>query len=780
MNIRYITYCIIAFTSISFCKAQEYKTIDRDVYLDKTQACILSQVAGVLSGYEFVGGNDPYIGMPDEWFHLCKGPYGGGEKHGSAGENFVEANGRIFSDDDYHIDFFTQLIYDKIGVHPSYSDITDMWVLHQVNDWGGGYSAMNIMNNRGFIPPFVGRLEYGNNLGWCTEAYIENETVGCIYPGMPLMASVMSNRFASVTGDFDSQLLGKFYGTAYSLAYFETDATEVLRKASVVLPVGSWARQMYDLAFALHKKYPTDWRTAAKELYQSRRDIFLMDNIQTAYDVNGGFTVLAILYGNNDYYETMKIASLIGYDGDCTAATAAGLLGIIKGMKGLPKEVNEVVWRDGEGVYINNKNNVPHIRKNYPDEQKFADLAKLYQQNAEKIITYNGGEVTGNQYRIKVQDIPVSKALYIENADFEAGDKQVNVEEKAGAQVVVSSNIPAHNGKSFARILTNKISSEGKAYFKVSGLKAGSIYKLSAYLATSGRSAARLYAKGDRTPYIYASVFGSNNNWYYRSLIFTAQDSEMEVGLHGINDTGNTLNYYLDDLCLEEYPIEVMKTYEAEDLKSSDAEVVEHTEASAGKYLKPDAGQSLSGIDIEVDRTDDYILRLRYANTGTVMVSASLSTPETGLGKIGFPVTGSEVSFSGNYVDMPVRLNKGVNKLRIEHFSDPIQLDKIELVGSEEFGYTVDQSGTSVENISDASSPFTYSFCNDTCLLSINYNAQLPARLSVYNMNGIMLKSQILNDRFSHIDLSDIRDSLLLINVSSDNVYKTVKLIKHS
>jgi len=627
-------FLLAAFTSATL--AQEYKTISKEEYLDKTRACILSQVAGVLTGFEFVwNGSVPYIGMPDEWFKLCEGPYGGGEKHGAAGDNFVEAPGRIYPDDDYHVDFFNQLIYDKIGPQPSHSDIADMWKLYQVNDWGGGFSAMEIINKRGFIPPFTGRYEYGNQYGWCTEAYIENETVGCVYPGMPATASIMTDRFASVTGDFESQLWGKFYGTAYALAYFETDAITTIKKASAVFHPGSWAKRIFDLAFELHQKYPDDWRRAAKELESYRRHVFQIDNILTSYDINGGFTILSLLYGNNDYYNTMKIASLSGYDAECTAATATGLLGILQGMKALPEKINEVIWLDGEGKYVNASKYVPHINRNYPYEQKFDDIARLYASNTEKIIEYYGGEVTDTHYKIKSQEVIPSRSLYIENADFESGESNLHISGKSGGDGAVGSNIPAHNGKSFARVMTKNEGAEGRMYFKVSGLTPGDTYRLSGYLAAGGKNQARLFAEGATTPYTYTSVYGSpdlaasagnnldkdskKNAWYYRSMIFVAQDEEIHVGLHGINQTGSTENYYLDDLMLEAYPLLVLKTINPDD---------------------PTAG-SIPNIEATVDKTDDYIMRICYANTTEGLVSASFTSISTNHGNIGFPATGS-------------------------------------------------------------------------------------------------------------------------------------------
>ena len=117
--------------------AREYR-ISREVYYDKVLAGIVGVVSGVLSGFEFVGGNEPVLAMPDERFNLIEGPYGGGYLWGSAGVNRRLEPGKVASDDDYHIDFFNQLILSKNGLATTNKDIYNAWRHHVVNDWGGG------------------------------------------------------------------------------------------------------------------------------------------------------------------------------------------------------------------------------------------------------------------------------------------------------------------------------------------------------------------------------------------------------------------------------------------------------------------------------------------------------------------------------------------------------------------------------------------------------------------------------------------------------------------
>ena len=71
----------------------------------------------------------------------------------------------------------------------------------------------------------------------------------------------------------------------------------------------------------------------------------------------------------------------MGYDGDCTAATCTGVMGILKGFKQGNEEynkLNDMIYYDGEGVYFNDDGSTyegeiyqARIRsKEYPTRQR--------------------------------------------------------------------------------------------------------------------------------------------------------------------------------------------------------------------------------------------------------------------------------------------------------------------------------------------------------------------------------------------------------------------------
>jgi len=494
----------------------------------------MGHVGGLLSGYEFVSEDGaPRVALPDDWYNLAAGPYGGGETHGSAGVNRVFTYGRIASDDDYHIDFFNQLILSEKGVSPSYKEIADSWAAHQVSDWGGGNRAMAIINDYG-IPPFTGLYEYGNIWHWCTESYIENETLGMVFPGIPQSAYKLAERFTKTVGDFDSSTWGVFYAVLYAEAYFETEAAVALEKAALSLPNGSWPLQIYNECKALHDKYPGNWREAIVEIEKRRREIFGCDNIMCSPDVNNAFAILAILYGENDFETTVKIASLAGYDGDCTAASVGGVMGIIGGSEAIPQKIWDVVYKSGDGVYINDKTFVPHIGKDYPDEQTWDSIVSLYTSNCEKQIKAAGGKIKNGQYYIPFQAMPVPDCVVLKNSDFERGIP----EGFTGEWNVESGN--AHTGDYYGIIRH----ADGEAVASIS-IDKGAYYRVSAYVRTGALSEGTLFVKQG----VAAKSIGFRDvtaGWVLRSIIFRAEETSAEVGFLMNGGSGSWVGF--DDI----------------------------------------------------------------------------------------------------------------------------------------------------------------------------------------------------------------------------------------
>ncbi|MEK0316621.1 ADP-ribosylglycohydrolase family protein [Cohnella sp. 56] len=646
--------------------------ISKADYYDKTLAGILGQVGGVLTGYEFVS-EEP---LPDEWFALMKGPYSGNSEFVAQPQNdrlFEERGGAIGSDDDYHIDFLNQLILADSGPNVSSQEIREAWLKYEVSDWGGGGTAMDNMRQLGMLPPQTGQSEF-NKFYWVTEPYIENDTIGMIAPGMPLTADRLTEKFASVSGEYDSVVWARFLGVMYSLAYFETDARVAMDKAADILPRDGWPYQMYLKVKALYKENPDDWRWAQGELRKVKRMVYGWDNIQVIPDINNALAMLAIQYGNNDYMESAKIASLSGYDADCTASFVMGLMGIVHGMDGTPQVVKDTIYKDGEGVYVNDMEFTPHMGRNYPAEQKFADIVKLYVSNAENMIVAHGGSVEGDKYRIAGEPLSPAIVVPVTGGDFEAGTLEGWTADASADRVYAQNNGNALSGDWNGRIDVDGTMRDGKLYTTAKGLTKGATYRVQAYLTADAGVEARLYVDSGGGESAYASVTDRVGSYAGRTLEFKASGKSAVIGLEAVAGEGAAGSAAIDDVTVQRIAEMTGDRHEAESAAATGFERGAAKSASGGGYAAlPDeaadgpAGLSFTGI--HADEAGEYRLRIGYANGWSGTVRLGLAVNGTALGSAWLPQTGAADAFSANAVDIPVLLNKGDNVITLSRGS---------------------------------------------------------------------------------------------------------------
>jgi hypothetical protein len=430
-------------------------------------------------------------------------------------------------------------------------------------------------------------------------------------------------------------------------------------------------------------------------------------------------------------------------------------------MNGTPQQIKDVLYVNGTGVYINDMHFEPHINNNYPAEQKFTDLAALYQSNAEKQIVYNGGSIENNVYSIPVREIEPSTGIVISNADFESGLDNLFISVQNGAQAGRDANVAAHNGDAAGRVLLPKQDAEARLYFKLQNLVEGKQYRISAYLLAKGNNQARLFIQ-QGSEYKYTSSYGNDTNWFYRFLDFTATGEEVEIGLHGVNLAGGNTNLYIDDVTVEEFPSKLYASYEAEDLVPGSKE----------QYLIVKQGENIHGITVAVPEAGEYMLRINYANKGLDIVSGMLTTVSPG-GKIPFSRTGSHYDFSGNTVEMPVKLMAGNNTFSIENFSGELAIDRLEIVSVKSAGADI---FTGINAIRMPNQITIYPAVA-TDLVYIKAPNNFRAQLNVLNSTGIRFYSSTWKGSGS-FNISSFPEGLLLFcfnNTEYSFMYKIIK-----
>jgi len=384
MNLKSITFSLLLFFVTSSSLKSQTKTISSAELEDKIYASWLGQIIGNIYGLPH---ENLYIDNPGPDNY----PYG----YGWGMNDMKEVNG-AFSDDDTDIEYIYLMMMEKYGTKPTYKNLADLWKYHiRGNVWIANRTALGQMHY-GLTPPATGTKRY--NPHWFQiDPQLINEIWAVTAPGMIDYAVAKSDWGARVTADDWGVEPTIFYGALYSAAFFEKDINKLIEKAVSHLPEdGRFRKAVADMK-RLYHQYPNDLKKARAEMarmYYHEEP----EETRTKWNaiLNGACAVLALLYGEGDFQKTLDYGCFIGFDADNQTATICGLLGVINGTKGLPKDLLYPVkeWKLPFNDLYKNR-----TRYDMPDA-KITDMAKRTKAIAEKIILENGGSKKGNKYVI--------------------------------------------------------------------------------------------------------------------------------------------------------------------------------------------------------------------------------------------------------------------------------------------------------------------------------------------------------------------------------------------
>lgn len=223
---------------------------------------------------------------------------------------------------------------------------------------------------------------------------IEADYIGFMCPGMPQTASEMADKIGHIMNYGEGVYGGVFVAALYAEAYLQNDIAKIIDKALLSLPAESDYTKIVKDVILLHKQYPTDWRKAWQELENKWRSVNICEagkpfNIDAK--LNGAYIVMGLLYGEGDVNKTMEISTRCGQDSDCNPSNAVAVLGIIKGLSGLPEAYQQAVKQVSDTLFIHTS-------------YSFNTAVRSTMNYAEKIIQKNGGKVTDKEVIINIQE----------------------------------------------------------------------------------------------------------------------------------------------------------------------------------------------------------------------------------------------------------------------------------------------------------------------------------------------------------------------------------------
>ena len=680
--------------------------LNKSVVRDKLLGSWIGSAIGLGSGYEYVttlnnskpldgvvvDGTVAYVALDDKYWEpngvICSDSIGlNALKTGPLNDPRVEY-GKVYSDDDMHVDILNQFIFRDYGPDLGAQDIAAAWDKYAVADVGGGETVVPTIRNSGYIPPYTGQRMYGNTGYWVTESWIENESLGAIFPYMPGTLEAYAEIFTSVQGDALGMYLGKLCALMYSLAYEYPDTKVLLEKAFERMDQNNEIYEIYKYVLGCYED-GTDWRTACAGVVKNRVNCKLIGSADEAgfsINANAGMIFIGLLYGKNDFEKSVKITSLCGLDGDCTAATVGGLLGLIVGFDALPQKYKDFL--NGNSVYYNytGKNSdetgvywgaFAYCGENFPTSLTFDQITDLTLKNLEAQVTARGGEIDGEIYRIASQPLEAIPQLSLTNKSFERGDIYGWSFEGTKGAALTTTEAKAHLGNYGGLIASDDIEGEGKAYQTVA-LVPGRRYRASIWINGCADREVRIFA-GEK----YRSYFNpitSNTAYVKLELYFTAEKNREDIGIKLMSGTDDSFSLQLnfDDFSVED----VTHLTDGSSQKFSAADFY----VSPGLKTENDrvALECTKGLRFDFEGMKGYqTFKIYYRNTTGMPAQAEAFIDGKSAGVVPLPAQGADADGNeGNAAIAWLYAGAGDHRFKLVLNSfENIEIERIEVYG---------------------------------------------------------------------------------------------------
>ena len=296
-------------------------------------------------------------------------------------------------------------------------ELASQWLRHILSSGSGVYIANKqawYLMQDGYLLPETGSRTY-NEHWYSIDSQITTETLGAVSPGLVQSAVDAAGKFAHITNEGFPVHAVQLYAAMYAKAFFEPNVVTLVTESLDAIPATSRTYQVASDVLAWYLEDANDgqldWRATRLKLYNYYQGTYGKGRYYMWIEstVNTGATVLAILYGRGDFNDTVQTGVLAGWDSDCNPATAGGLIGIIKGYSGLPKDLTDPnicgnIYKNGYRPYL------PDANLTVPQYESITSIASRLVNIAEQNILNNEGYITGSG-STKTYHIPDSNAI---------------------------------------------------------------------------------------------------------------------------------------------------------------------------------------------------------------------------------------------------------------------------------------------------------------------------------------------------------------------------------
>lgn len=252
----------------------------------------------------------------------------------------------IYPNDDLDIQVVWLEMLEERGCRFDCQDLIDCW---QDRCWYNFAEYGVFLNNvqRGIRPPLSGSFNnvfFRESMGCPIRA----EIWGVVAPGNTELAADMARLDGQLDHNRHSVQAECFWAACIAEAICADSLEQALAAGRKQLPEDSLLVQIYEQVRVMAGEQDIEdaWRILVRRY--GHRD-------GSKGEINFAFTLLSLWTGELDLKKTLAAANNLGWDTDCTAATAGALVGALVGTEGLPAD-----WLEKMGPRLTCDVNVRH------------------------------------------------------------------------------------------------------------------------------------------------------------------------------------------------------------------------------------------------------------------------------------------------------------------------------------------------------------------------------------------------------------------------------------
>ena len=255
--------------------------------------------------------------------------------------------GQYAADDDINGPFFFAQVMNEKGI----TDVTaqDMGnnmlnvvaPLHGFYWWGGpGVATEHTAYanlQKGIKAPRSGSAEVnGKTIAEQIGGQIFSDCWGFLSLGDPQEAADLAAKMSSVTHDLDGIEGGKFVAAAIALAWHMRDAVSIIRETRNYLDPNSTYTALINEFLAFHEEHPDDPDACLDYIHRNHG----YDKYPGVCHIlpNTAIMLYGMLYGYNDFDETLRLIAEAGCDTDCNLGNVGAIMGMMVGLEGIDEK----------------------------------------------------------------------------------------------------------------------------------------------------------------------------------------------------------------------------------------------------------------------------------------------------------------------------------------------------------------------------------------------------------------------------------------------------------